>query len=111
MTIDIKKKIPVNGVMQKIHVVSNDTSLPVLLFLHGGPGVVNRHSILTTHKDLLDSFTIATWDQRGSGGSYFGVGTDTLTIAQLIEDSKDVVEYLCCEFKKEKIYIMYMLKI
>ena len=60
MTLDIKKKIPVNGIMQRLHIVSNDTSLPVLLFLHGGPGVVNRHSIMTDHKDLLGSFTIAT---------------------------------------------------
>ena len=102
MTVNIKKKIPVNGVMQKIHVVSNDLSLPVLLFLHGGPGVVNRHSVLADHKDLLDSFTMATWDQRGSGGSYYGVKEDTLTIGQLVEDAEAVVEYLCNEFKKEK---------
>ena len=106
MAIDVKKKIPVNGVMQKIHVVSSDESLPVLLFVHGGPGVVNRHSILSAHRDLLDSFTIATWDQRGTGGSYRGVKTDTLTIAQLVEDAREVVEYLCREFRKEKIFVI-----
>ena len=106
MTTDIKKKIPVNGVMQRIHVVSNDTSLPVLLFLHGGPGVVNRHSVLADDKDLLDSFTIATWDQRGTGGSYSGVKADTLTIGQLTEDAEAVVEWLCKEFNKEKIFII-----
>ena len=106
MTVDIKKKIPVNGVMQRIHVVSNDASLPVLLFLHGGPGVVNRHSIFTNDRDLLDSFTIATWDQRGTGGSYSKVEASTLTIGQLVEDAKEVVEYLCKEFKKEKIFVI-----
>ena len=106
MTVDIKKKIPVNGVMQKIHVVSNDTSLPVLLFLHGGPGVVNRHSVLAADKDLLDSFTIATWDQRGTGGSYSGVKTETLTIAQLVEDAEAVVSYLCEKFNKKKIFVI-----
>ena len=104
--VDIKKKIPVNGVMQRIHVISNDPSLPVLLFLHGGPGVVNRHDIFTKHKDLLDSFTIATWDQRGTGGSYAGVSVDTLTIAQLVEDANEVVNYLCEEFKKDKIFVI-----
>ena len=106
MTVDIKKKIPVNGVMQKIHVVSNDVSLPVLLFLHGGPGVVNRHGVLAADKDLLDSFTIATWDQRGTGGSYAGVKTETLTIAQLVEDAEAVVNYLCKEFNKKKIFVI-----
>ena len=87
----IKKKIPVNGVMQRIHVRTNNESLPVLLFLHGGPGVVNRHSIMTDHKDLLDTFTLATWDQRGTGGSYKGVTIDTLTIDQLVSDAEVVV--------------------
>ena len=106
MPTDIKKKIPVNGVMQRIHVRTNDESLPVLLFLHGGPGVVNRHSIMTDHKDLLDTFTLATWDQRGTGGSYKGVTIDTLTIDQLVSDAEVVVEYLCEQFKKEKIFII-----
>ena len=106
MKVDIKTKIPVNGVNQRIHVVSNDDSLPVLLFLHGGPGVVNRHSILSADKDLLDTFTIATWDQRGTGGSYSGVKEDTLTISQLVEDAKEVVSYLCKQFNKEKIFVI-----
>ena len=106
MAVDIKKKIPVNGIMQKIHIVSNDESLPVLLFLHGGPGVVNRHSVHSHDKDLLDSFTMVTWDQRGTGGSYSGVKKETLSIDQLVEDAKEVVEYLCKEFNKEKIFVI-----
>ena len=106
MTVDFKKKIPVNGTMQKIHVISNDVSLPVLLFLHGGPGVVNRHSVIADNKDLLDSFTIATWDQRGTGGSYKGVDHNALTIGQLVEDANAVVNFLCEEFNKEKIFVI-----
>lgn len=106
MTISIKTKIPVGGILQKIHVVSNDEKLPVLLFLHGGPGIVNRHSIFTDHSDLLDSFTLATWDQRGTGGSCKGVNYDSLSIDQLVEDANDVVRYLCDRFKKEKIFII-----
>ena len=106
MAVDFKKKIPVNGAMQKIHVISNDVSLPMLLFLHGGPGVVNRHSVIADNKDLLDSFTIATWDQRGTGGSYKGVDHNALTIDQLVEDANEVVNYLCKEFNKEKIFVI-----
>ena len=106
MAVDFKKKIPVNGAMQKIHVISNDISLPVLLFLHGGPGVVNRHSVIADNKDLLDSFTIATWDQRGTGGSYKGVDHNALTIDQLVEDANEVVNFLCEEFNKEKVFVI-----
>ena len=98
MAVNVKIKIPVNGIMQKIHVISKNEALPVLLFLHGGPGIVNRHSIVTHDKDLLDTFTIATWDQRGTGGSCSGVDYNALTIDLLVEDARAVVEYLCEKF-------------
>ncbi len=104
--IDIKKKIPVNGIEQKIHVRGKDKSLPVLLFLHGGPGIVNRHAIMTECDDLLDHFILATWDQRGTGGSTKGVDYSALTIKQMVEDAEAVVEYLCKEFSKEKIFVI-----
>lgn len=104
--IDIKTKINLNGVRQRIHVVTNDEKKPVLLFLHGGPGVCNRHSILTDHIDLLDTFTLATWDQRGTGGSYCGVKKETLTAAQLIKDAADLISWLCERFHKDKIFVI-----
>ena len=56
--IDINTKIMIGGIKQRIHIKTDDASKPVLLFLHGGPGVCNRHNIMTAHLDLLDTFTI-----------------------------------------------------
>lgn len=103
---DIKEKIVLGGVPQKIHIKTDDETKPVLLFLHGGPGVCNRHGILCDHADLLDTFTIATWDQRGSGGSYWGVDKSTLTIDRLTLDAKELVEWLCERFHKDKIFVI-----
>ena len=83
-----------------------DESLPVLLFLHGGPGVCNRHTIFADHGDLMDTFTVATWDQRGSGGSYKGVDVSTLTVDRLVEDANELVLWLCERFKKDKIFVI-----
>jgi len=104
--IDIMTKINLNGVRQRIHVVTNDETKPVLLFLHGGPGVCNRHTILTDHIDLLDTFTLATWDQRGTGGSYYGVKRETLTAAQVTKDAADLVLWLCERFQKKKVFVI-----
>ena len=101
-----KLKIPLGDHPQKIHIRTNDERLPVLLFLHGGPGVVNRHSIMTDHIDLLDTFTIVAWDQRGSGGSYKGVEPETLTAKQLTDDAAQLVDWLCERFEKDKIFII-----
>jgi pimeloyl-ACP methyl ester carboxylesterase len=104
--IDQKLKVTLGGLPQKIHILSNDKRLPVLLFLHGGPGVINRHSVIKNHADLLDTFTIVAWDQRGSGGSYWGTKRETLTVRQLTDDAAELVEWLCKFFGKDKIFII-----
>jgi pimeloyl-ACP methyl ester carboxylesterase len=104
--IDINTKIMIGGIKQRIHIKTDDASKPVLLFLHGGPGVCNRHNIMTAHLDLLDTFTIATWDQRGSGGSAYGVKDDQLTIRRLTDDAAELVEWLCANFGKDKIFVI-----
>lgn len=104
--IDRKEKVVLGGLPQKIHIKGTNLSNPVLLFLHGGPGVCNRHTVMTQHADLTDDFTIVAWDQRGSGGSYKGAAVETLTIAQLVEDGHELVQWLCREFNKKKIFII-----
>ena len=104
--VDVKKKIIIGGVKQTIHYRSLDLNNPVLLFFHGGPGVCNRHTIMNDHKDLLDTFTMVTWDQRGSGGSYFGVPVETITIDRMTDDAGELIEWCCKEFKKDKIIVI-----
>ena len=103
---DIKRKIILGEFPQKIHIRTENENNPVLLFLHGGPGVCNRDVIFTEHLDLLDTFTIAAWDQRGSGGSYKGVDPETLTIDRLVEDANELVLWLCERFNKDKIFVI-----
>ena len=50
-------------------------------------------------------FTIVAWDQRGTGGSYWGVKKETLNLEQLISDAAELVEYLCAALEKEKLFV------
>ena len=104
--VDIKQKVTLGGLPQMIHIKGTDETAPVLLFLHGGPGVCNRHTILNDHADLCDKFVVVAWDQRGSGGSYKGAKVETLTIDQFVEDANELVLWLCREFGKDKIFII-----
>lgn len=104
--IDKKIKVVLGGLPQRIHIRGEDDQNPVLLFLHGGPGVCNRHTVMTDHADLAKTFTIVAWDQRGSGGSYWGARRETLTVDRLVEDANELAEWLCREFQKDKIFII-----
>ena len=104
--LDFKFKLELCGQIHKVHVKTQDEKLPVLLFLHGGPGVCNRHNIMTEHLDLLDTFTIVCYDQRGTGGSYKGCKKESLTVDQLVKDASELVNWLCRRFNKDKIFII-----
>lgn len=104
--IDRKERIPLGGLTQAIHIWGTKKENPAVLFLHGGPGIPNRHGIAKNHMDLLDDFTIVAWDQRGTGGSYFGCDPATLTLDQLVSDCGELLDYLCRTLGKEKIFLL-----
>lgn len=103
--IDFKEKVLLGGFPQKIHVIGTVESNPVLLFLHGGPGVSNRHFTIKSQCDLTDAFTVVAWDQRGTGGSYKGISPKTLTVEQLTRDAYELCLWLCNRFNRKKIFI------
>lgn len=94
------------GLGQTIHIWGTKNENPVILFLHGGPGVPNRHDMAKDGFGLTDDFTVVAWDQRGTGGSYFGCDPESLTLEQLISDCAELISWLCKTLGKEKIFIV-----
>lgn len=106
LTIDRKETVLLGGLKQTIHIWGSKAENPVVLFLHGGPGVPNRHGMAKNHMDLTNDFTIVAWDQRGTGGSYFGCAPETLTLDQLVSDCAELLDYLCETLGKKKIFLL-----
>ncbi|MDR1358256.1 MAG: alpha/beta hydrolase, partial [Coriobacteriales bacterium] len=100
------QKVDLGGFPQKLHIRFTDPDAPILLVLHGGPGMSNRHSIMTQHDDLARDFVVVAWDQRGCAGSYKGVDPATLTVDRLVEDAHELVEWLCEQFGAAQINIL-----
>ena len=105
--LDEKLVLPIGGVPQSIRIRSTDPELPVLLFLHGGPGVCDRHWVLRDQSDLALFATMVCWDQRGAGLSWSRKlrGKD-MTVGRMIEDAHDLVAYLKRRFSKTSVYIV-----
>lgn len=104
--IDEIRTVRLGGLKQKIHIRSCSVKNPILLFLHGGPGVPNRHSIMRNHAEFAAYFTVVAWDQRGTGGSYFGAKPVTMKLDRFVEDIDELTAYLCSEFGQQKIFLI-----
>ena len=105
--VDYNKDVTLGGAPQNIRVRSCDGANPVLLFLHGGPGVCDRHWVLENQSDLAEVCTMVCWDQRGSGKSYNKEqANQAMSIDLIVNDGKELIDYLCAEFNCEKVYIV-----
>lgn len=100
------QKVKIGGIDQYIMVRGRDVNNPVLLFLHGGPGYAQISYARKYQRELEDSFIVVNWDQRGSGMSY-SVNTpgETMNREQFIEDGRELIDYLCDRYGREKIYL------
>jgi len=97
--------IPINGLEQGMFIKGKDRSKPVLLFLHGGLPCYFLTNRFPT--GLEDHFVVCWWDQRGSGLSYSSkIAKETITLGQLLSDTKVLAQYLCKRFNQQKIYLM-----
>jgi len=105
-SIALIQKIELGEIDQYILIRGSDMENPILLFLHGGPGYAQISFARKYQEELEKHFVVVNWDQRGSGMSYaFNIPKETMTREQFIEDSKELINYLCKKYGKEKIYL------
>ena len=103
---DYEEWVNINGDQQNIRVVSEDIKHPIILFLHGGPGVCDRHWVLHYQGQLKKNYTMVFWDQRGSGKSWHAdIKKQDLHVEDYIQDARAMLEHLSKEFGQEKIIV------
>jgi proline iminopeptidase len=101
------RDVTLGGVKQKILITGTDTTLPVLLLLHGGPGFDEMVMFQAYNKKLDDSYVVVNWDQRGAGLSYDStISPSSMTIDQFVSDAHELIGYLKKRFKKDKIVLL-----
>jgi pimeloyl-ACP methyl ester carboxylesterase len=102
-----KIRVDINGLPQGMFIQSDDETKPVLLFLHGGPGMPTYFMNRKYPAHLEQLFTVCWWEQRGAGMSYSaGIPPATMNLEQLIADTIEVTNYLRRRFGQEKIYLL-----
>lgn len=107
LSISEKIFVEIGGIRQGMFIRSADPGNPVLLFLHGGPGMPEYFLEERFPTGLDSRFTVCWWEQRGAGLSYSpGMDPGTLTVDRLVSDALEVTDYLRSRFKKEKIFLL-----
>lgn len=99
--------VEINDVKMGMIIKGKDISNPILLFVHGGPGMPEYFLTENYPTGLEDYFTVVYWDQRGAGLSYISnIDKKTITVDQYIDDTIAVTNYLRERFGQDKIYLM-----
>ncbi|MEX2963221.1 alpha/beta fold hydrolase [Microbulbifer sp. TYP-18] len=97
-----------NGAKVYLEVSGRNSSKPLILFLHGGPGDVELGLIpfqVGVGRALEEKYLVAYLHQRGAGRS-LEVRKDTLTIENNIEDVRNIVSFLKKRYKKDNIILI-----
>jgi pimeloyl-ACP methyl ester carboxylesterase len=106
--------ILINGIEQWI-TINGESSKPIILFLHGGPGSPLSPYSHNLCKDLEKDFIVVQWDQRGTGKTFGKYAPEELTPGYLKEnpltldlmtnDGIELSEYLIKHLGKQKIIL------
>jgi len=100
------QKLKIGGSDQWITIRSENINNPIILFLHGGPGTSQLTRNRRDTKDLLDSFIVVDWDQRGAGKSFRAIkNEDRMNIRQFISDTNELTLYLLNKFNKDRLIL------
>lgn len=109
-----EKFILINGVEQWV-TIKGESSKPIILFIHGGPGSPISPYSDNLYKDLEKDFIIVQWDQRGTGKTFGKYAPEELTpeflkatpltIELMTNDGIELSEYLLKHLRKQKIIL------
>jgi proline iminopeptidase len=99
-------RVSIGGQEQALMIRGRSTGNPVLLYMAGGPGGTDLGA-LRQDTGLEQHFVVVSWEQRGVGKSYSALDpVETLTLAQAVEDTIELTNYLRERFAEEKIYLV-----
>lgn len=104
--INILDKVILGEMEQWILARGNNKDNPILLFLHGGPGLPMMPFHQHFQSEIEEKYIVVHWDQRGTGKSYYeDIPSESMNLSQILSDAHQLVSILKQRFCKDKIYL------
>jgi pimeloyl-ACP methyl ester carboxylesterase len=100
------EELDLNGARQWVLIRGADRARPVLLFLHGGPGMPAMYLAHAWQRPLEEDFVVVHWDRRGAGKSYAAGLAGELGVRQTLADTYALTRHLRERFGQERIFLV-----
>ena len=106
-SVALLEQVSLSGGRQYVLIRGKNKQNPILIFLHGGPGMPKMYLAHDFQRDLERDFVVVQWDRLGAGKSYpEAVSAPNLSVNQEIEDTVELIDQLRARFHQEKIYLV-----
>lgn len=97
----------IDGIRQWMTIRSFDIRNPLLLFVHGGPGVADIGALRRFIPELERHFIVVHWSQRGAGKSYSSsIPESKMKIAYFVDDLIQLAERLLRRYGRRKLILV-----
>lgn len=108
--IETTEQVELGGIPQTINVRGRHRDNPLLLVLHGGPGLPMMPVAHQYLRPLEEFFTVVQWDQRGAGRTYAANDPEkigpTMSVERMVGDAEELAAYLRNRYRKDKIVLL-----
>ncbi len=100
--------VEIGGLEQCVLIRSENKNNPLLLFLHGGPGMPMMYLAHEFQRPLEKNFTVVQWDRRGAGKTFSRnkATVESMNVRQIIDDAYELIDTLRNRYKQNKVILV-----
>jgi proline iminopeptidase len=100
------ERVTLGGVEQSITIRGRNAKAPILIWLHGGPGMDSIGMSRYHNAALEDHFVVVYWTQRGTGRSYSSdIPIQSMNFGQFVADLDQLVGTVKRRFGADKVVL------
>jgi len=101
------ERVTLGGTPQWVLIRGRSLENPLVLFLHGGPGMPLMYLAHSFQGDLENDFIVVQWDRRGAGKSYSpDVDPKLIRMSQELADAEQLIDLLGQRFHQAKVIVV-----
>jgi len=102
-----ERRVNLGGVEQYVLLRGLSKSAPLLIYVHGGPGMTSTPFLRTYNAQLEDHFLVVYWEQRGTNNSFSeDLDASSMTIDQITRDLSELTNLMLTEFQQSEILLV-----